>query len=58
MPADNSAQIAEWNGALGQRWVAMQRQFDRIVVPFGHDALKTAAPQPGEHVIDVGSDQR
>ena len=31
MPPDNSEQIAEWNGALGQRWVAMQREIDRIV---------------------------
>jgi SAM-dependent methyltransferase len=54
MPADNSEQIAEWNGALGQRWVTMQREIDRIVVPFGDAALKAAAPQPGERVIDVG----
>ena len=54
MPADNSEQIAEWNGALGQRWVAMQREIDRIVVPFGDAALKIAAPQPGERVIDIG----
>jgi len=54
MPADNSEQIAEWNGALGQRWVAMQREIDRIVVPFGDAALKVAAPQPGERVIDIG----
>ena len=54
MPADNSEQIAEWNGALGQRWVAMQREIDRIVVPFGDAALIAAAPQPGERVIDIG----
>src|SRR6185369_10664041 len=54
MMADNSEQIAEWNGALGQRWVAMQREVDRIVAPFGDAALKVAAPQPGERVIDIG----
>ena len=54
MPTDNSEQIAEWNGVLGERWVAMQREIDRIVVPFGDAALKAAAPQPGERVIDVG----
>jgi SAM-dependent methyltransferase len=54
MSADNSEQIAEWNGALGQRWVAMQRDIDRVVVPFGDAALKMAAPQPGERVIDIG----
>jgi SAM-dependent methyltransferase len=54
MPADNSEQIAEWNGALGQRWATMQREIDGIVVPFGDAALKAAAPQPGEKVIDIG----
>ena len=54
MPVDNSEQIAEWNGALGQRWVAMQQETDRVVAPFGDAALKAAAPQPGERVIDIG----
>jgi SAM-dependent methyltransferase len=54
MPADNSEQIAEWNGAMGQRWAAMQQEIDGIVLPFGAAALKAAAPQPGERVIDIG----
>jgi SAM-dependent methyltransferase len=54
MPADNSEQIAEWNGALGQRWVEMQREIDDIIAPFGNAALEAAAPQPGDRVIDVG----
>ena len=54
MPTDNSEQIAEWNGVLGQRWVAMRQEVDRIVAPFGEAALKAAAPQPGERVIDIG----
>src|SRR4029434_1896393 len=32
----------------------MQREIDHIVVPFGDAALKIAAPQPGERVIDIG----
>src|SRR6185295_4941941 len=39
---------------LGQRWVALRQEVDRIVIPFGAAALKAAAPQPGEHVIDIG----
>ena len=54
MSTDNAEQITEWNGALGQRWAELQREIDTIVVPFGAAALKTAAPQPGERVIDVG----
>ena len=54
MSVENAEQIAEWNGALGQRWVEMQREIDAIVVPFGEAALKAAAPQRGERVIDIG----
>jgi len=54
MPTDNSEQIAEWNGVLGQRWVAMRQEVDRVVAPFGEAALKAAAPQPGERAIDIG----
>jgi len=54
VPSDNAEQIAEWNGALGQRWVAMQEQLDRVVVPFGDAALTAAAPRAGEQVIDIG----
>src|SRR4029078_4394438 len=54
MPTDNSEQIAEWNGVLGQRWVAMRQEVDRVVAPFGEAALKAAAPHPGERAIDIG----
>ena len=54
MPADNSEQIAEWNGVLGEKWVAMREDLERFVVPFGNAALKAAAPQHGERAIDVG----
>ncbi|MEP7301593.1 MAG: class I SAM-dependent methyltransferase [Caldimonas sp.] len=54
MSTDNSEQIAEWNGALGQRWVEMQREIDGVVLPFGAAALESAAPQAGEKVLDIG----
>ena len=54
MPTDNTDQIAEWNGAQGQRWASLQRDVDRIVRPFGHAALKAAAPRAGENVIYIG----
>src|SRR4051812_26791482 len=54
MPADNTSQIAEWNGTQGERWAALQREVDGIVQPFGDAALKAAAARPGEKVIDVG----
>ncbi|MDP3737042.1 MAG: methyltransferase domain-containing protein [Hyphomonadaceae bacterium] len=54
MAADNSEQIADWNGPLGKRWVEFQDEFDRFTQPFGEAALKAAAARPGEQVIDVG----
>jgi SAM-dependent methyltransferase len=54
MSVGNAEQIAEWNGSLGQRWAEMQREIDAIVVPFGEAAMKAAAPQQGERVIDIG----
>lgn len=52
--SDNAEQIAEWNGVVGQRWVAMQQQVERVVAPFGEAALRAAAPRTGERVIDIG----
>ncbi|MEO7336234.1 MAG: class I SAM-dependent methyltransferase [Caldimonas sp.] len=54
MSSANAEQIGEWNGVLGQRWAEMQREIDGIVVPFGNAAMKLAAPQQGEQVIDIG----
>lgn len=54
MATDNSAQIAEWNGAMGQQWARLQRDLDTMVMPFGDAANQRAAPRAGERVIDIG----
>lgn len=54
MSSDNSEQIAEWNGAVGQRWAAQQEQMDRTIRPYGEAALKAAAPRAGEYALDIG----
>ena len=54
MSADNAEQIAEWNGAMGHIWAERQREIDRIIVPFGAAAMREAAPEAGEHVLDIG----
>lgn len=54
MSKPNEAQIADWNGSVGQRWVAFQPLLDRMIEPFGQAALAAAAAQPGEHVLDIG----
>lgn len=54
MANDNAEQIAEWNGALGQRWAEWQAELNLMASPFGSAALDAAAPRVGERVIDVG----
>jgi ubiquinone/menaquinone biosynthesis C-methylase UbiE len=54
MADDNSAQIEEWNGRLGETWAAEQDVLDGLTRPFGEAAMRAADPQPGEQVIDIG----
>jgi ubiquinone/menaquinone biosynthesis C-methylase UbiE len=54
MSPSNDAQIADWNGLLGQRWVEFQPQLDRMIEAFGAAALQCAAPRAGERVLDIG----
>lgn len=54
MTGDNSEQIRDWNGPLGERWVLDQETLDQMTGPFGEAALKAADARPGERVIDVG----
>jgi SAM-dependent methyltransferase len=51
---DNSAQIAYWNDRAGVTWTAFQERLDALFEPLTALAVEAAAPQPGEHVIDVG----
>ncbi len=54
MNAPNAAQIADWNGAVGERWAAEQASLDVLIQPFGEAALAAARPAPGEKVLDIG----
>ena len=52
--ASNQAQIAYWNGPIGDIWARAQEKRDRDHAPMTEATLKLAAPQPGESVIDIG----
>lgn len=54
MTADNSEQIKDWNGPLGQRWVEDQETLDALTAPFGTAAMAAAEVAAGERAIDVG----
>ena len=50
----NADQLAFWNGAGGQTWVARQEHTDITLAPVSEALLALAAPRAGERVLDVG----
>lgn len=50
----NADQLAFWNGTGGHTWVARQAHTDITLKKVSDALLARAAPQPGEHVVDVG----
>lgn len=54
MAKQNTYQVADWNGANGECWVANQARLDAMLAVFGEAAIAAAAPVEGEHVLDIG----
>ena len=52
--SDNSEQIQYWNGKAGETWVESQARIDTTLAPLSAAAIRKAAPQVGERVIDIG----
>jgi SAM-dependent methyltransferase len=50
----NRAQVTQWNEEAGPRWVAMQRDLDAELEPFGVAAMNALELPPGARVLDVG----
>jgi SAM-dependent methyltransferase len=47
-------QAAYWNGPGGDGWLAAYERIQRSLADIGDIGLAAAAPQQGEHVIDIG----
>jgi SAM-dependent methyltransferase len=47
-------QAAYWNGPGGEGWLAAYQRIQRAIGDIGEVGLTAAAPQHGEHVIDIG----
>jgi SAM-dependent methyltransferase len=47
-------QAAYWNGPGGEGWLAAYQRIQRAIGDIGEVGLAAAAPQHGEHVIDIG----
>jgi len=50
----NADMLAFWNGKGGHIWVERQRHTDTTLQAVSDALLERAAPQAGEHVLDVG----
>ncbi len=50
----NRAQIDYWNGPAGEKWAKHNSETDRNLSAAADAALKLAAAQPGERVLDIG----
>src|ERR1700724_3678504 len=50
----NAAQIEFWNSAAARAWADQYERMDRAVADLTKALLDMAAPQPGEHVLDIG----
>jgi SAM-dependent methyltransferase len=53
MPA-NQDQVDFWNGRMGQEWVALQAPMDGYLSAIHEALMPSAAPKPGEAVLDIG----
>jgi SAM-dependent methyltransferase len=49
-----SGQAEYWNSAASRPWADQYERLDRAVAALTEVALRTAAPQPGERVLDIG----
>ena len=54
MTIDNATQIEFWNGETGRNWVTHDALMEAMLQPLGESVMDTLAPQPGEHVLDIG----
>jgi len=50
----NREQVTFWNEQAGRRWVAMQRDLDAQLEPFGNAVVGKLGLVSGERVLDVG----
>jgi len=54
MTINNATQIEFWNGETGRNWITHDALMEAMLQPLGESVMDTLAPQPGEHVLDIG----
>lgn len=54
MPSPTDAQAAYWNSPAARPWADQYERQDRALAGLATAVLDLTAPQPGEHVLDIG----
>jgi SAM-dependent methyltransferase len=54
IPSPSDAQPAYWNSPAARPWAEQHERQDRALTGLATAALDLAAPQPDEHVLDIG----
>jgi len=54
IPSPSDAQAEYWNSPAARPWAEQHERQDRALASLATAALDLAAPQPGEHVLDIG----
>jgi SAM-dependent methyltransferase len=52
--SSSDPQVQYWNSAATRPWAEQHERQDRALAALATAALNLAAPQPGEHVLDIG----
>ncbi len=52
--SDNTEQAEFWNGRMGDAWVQVEDNIDRMLLPLTEPAITRLAPSRSEQIIDVG----
>ena len=50
----HQAQVANWDGPMGDVWAASEARTDRALIPVSETLFRAADIEPGEAVLDVG----
>jgi len=50
----NATQIEFWNGETAHNWVTHDALMEAMLQPLGETVIESLAPQPEEHVLDIG----
>lgn len=51
---DNAEQAEFWNGRMGDAWVKVEENIDRMLMPLTLPAIEALAPGSGEQIVDIG----